>query len=333
MPRTGRTVGGSGDAPALEALIAGDGERMGGLPSGTHTILRTDVPGGSIGWPPATPEVAGTWATGGNAKWVRSESRGRSRCSWSGSRTSRPAAASWQSSRGSRKRGLIRLIDVLFVQKDKQGNIANQMHMTDLGESERLRLGEIAGALIGLRAGGTADAAQEGAELGALAVAERDAGLSVDRLGELGDSIPNDSAAAIVVIEHHWATGLRDSVAEAGGHTLMQAMITADAVALVGDELRARVEAEEAIEVLEAVKLSAAIEIAQTLAEAELIEEAAISEAADVVATALAIEDAAAQDVADTLLAADLIEEAAVEDAQRVVSEALDVEAAAGAPA
>ena len=116
-----------------------------------------------------------------------------------------------------RKRGLIRLIDVLFVQKDKQGNIANQMHMTDLSENERLRLGEIAGALIGLRAGGTASAAEEGAELGALAVAERDAGLSVDRLSELGDFDPNGSAAAILVIEHHWATGLRDSLAEAGG--------------------------------------------------------------------------------------------------------------------
>jgi uncharacterized membrane protein len=227
-----------------------------------------------------------------------------------------------------RKRGLIRVIDVLFVQKAQNGSISSSMHMTDLSEDERMRLGAIAGGLIGLQAGGLAGA-EEGAALGALAVAERDAGLSADRLGDLADSIPNGGSAAILVIEHHWATRLRDALADAGGRALMQAMITPDALALVGDELRAKVEAEEAIEMAEAVKYAAAVEIAQTLAETDLIEEAAIEEAADTVATALAIEDAAAQDVTDTLLAADLIKEAAVAEAERVVSESLAAEEAA----
>ena len=227
-----------------------------------------------------------------------------------------------------RKRGLIRVIDVLFVQKAQNGTISSSMHQTDLSEDERMRLGSIAGALIGLRAGGLAGA-EEGAALGGLAVAERDAGLSADRLADLADSIPNGSSAAILVIEHHWATRLRDALADAGGRALMQAMITPDALLLVGDELRAKVEAEEAIEEAEAVKYAAAVEIAQTLAETDLIEEAAIEEAADTVATALAIEDAAAQDVADTLLAADLIKEAAVAEAERVVSESLAAEEAA----
>jgi uncharacterized membrane protein len=226
-----------------------------------------------------------------------------------------------------RKRGVIRVIDVLFVQKAQNGSISSSMHLTDLSEEERMRLGSIAGALIGLRAGGL-DGAEEGAELGALAVAERDAGLSADRLGDLADAIPNGTSAAILVIEHHWATRLRDALADAGGHNLMQAMITPDALALVGEELRVKAEAEEAIELAEAVKYAAAVEIVQTLAEAELIEEAAIEEAADTVAMALAIEDAAAEDVADTLFAANLIKEAAVEDAERVVSEALEAEEA-----
>ena len=227
-----------------------------------------------------------------------------------------------------RKRGLIRVIDVLFVQKAKNGSISSSMHQTDLSEEERMRLGSIAGALIGLRAGGY-DGAEEGAALGALAVAERDAGLSADRLGDLAAAIPNGTSAAILVIEHHWATRLRDALADAGGHNLMQAMITPDALALVGEELRVKVEAEEAIEMAEAVKYAAAVEIAQTLALRDMIEEAAIEEAADVVATALAIEDAAAKDVADTLLAADLIKEAAVAEAERVVSESLEAEDAA----
>ncbi len=112
-----------------------------------------------------------------------------------------------------RRRGVIRVIDILFVQKDKHGSISNSMHLTDLSENERERLGAIAGSLIGLEAGGGIEGALEGAELGAMAVAERDAGLGVDRLKELAESIPAGGAAGILVIEHHWAADLRDAIA------------------------------------------------------------------------------------------------------------------------
>ena len=227
-----------------------------------------------------------------------------------------------------RKRGVIRIIDVLFVQKDEAGDIQDSMRRSDISEAERMRLGAIAGGLIGLGAGGF-ETALAGSELGALAVLERDAGLGVDRIRELADAIPAGGAAAILVIEHHWAARLRDAIADAGGRSLMQAMISPAALVLVGEELRLKVDAEEATEALEAVKFAAALEVAQTLAAAELIEEAAISEAADAVATALAVEDAAAEDVVQTLLAADLIERDAEDEATQVVYMALDVEDAA----
>jgi uncharacterized membrane protein len=220
--------------------------------------------------------------------------------------------------RRARKRGVIRLVDVVFVQKDKHGSIENSMHMTDLSEGERMRLGAIAGGLIGLHAGGV-EGMVEGEVLGALAVAERDAGLSVDRMQELAESIPAGGAAAIVVVEHHWAANLRDAIVGAGGRTLMQAMLQPDALALVGEELRAKMEAEDAIEAAEQIKMAAAMEIAQTLVETELIEEAAIAEAADVVATALAVEDAAVEDVVDAVAAADEIEAAAALRAVRAL--------------
>lgn len=227
-----------------------------------------------------------------------------------------------------RKRGVIRVVDILFVQKDRHGDITNSMHLTDLGETERMRLGAIAGGLIGLHEGGL-EGMIAGETAGALAVAERDAGLGVDRMKELAESIPAGGAAAILVIEHHWAANLRDAIVDAGGRTLLQAMVSPDALALVGDEIRVKLEAEDAIEEAESVKLAAALEIAQTLAEANLIEDVAIAEAADVVATAIAIEDAATEDVVDTLFAAELIEEAAREEAAEVVALALDVEEAA----
>src|SRR3954464_10292655 len=76
-----------------------------------------------------------------------------------------------------RKRGIIRVVDLLFVHKDASGNINSSMHLTDLSEDERQRLGAIAGSLIGLREGGM-EGAQLGADVGAMAVAERDAGMN-----------------------------------------------------------------------------------------------------------------------------------------------------------
>jgi uncharacterized membrane protein len=221
-----------------------------------------------------------------------------------------------------RKRGVIRLVDLLFVQKDTRGNVTNAMHQTDLSEAERQRLGAVAGGLIGLQTGGM-EGAVAGAEMGAMRVAERDYGLNADQLRDLADSIPAGSSAAILVIEHHWATRLRNAIAGAGGVALAQAMISPQALVMVGRELEAELEAQEAIEEAEAMKYAAALEVAQVLAEAELIEEAAIAEAADTVAAALAIEDAAAADVAEALVAAELIEEAAQAEAADVVAGAM----------
>jgi uncharacterized membrane protein len=163
-----------------------------------------------------------------------------------------------------RKRGVIRLVDLLFVQKDGQGNISSSMHMTDLSEAERERLGAVAGGIIGLEMAGLAGA-EAGAELGALQVAERDYGLSEDQLRDLADSIPNGSAAAVMVIEHHWAAQLREALLDAGGTLLVQAMVGPDLLLSVGAELEARLEAEAAIEAAEAVKYAAAVEVAQVL--------------------------------------------------------------------
>jgi hypothetical protein len=40
------------------------------------------------------------------------------------------------------------------------------------------------------------------------------------------EEIPNGSAAALVLIEHHWAVGLRDAVARAGGFRVSDGFIS-----------------------------------------------------------------------------------------------------------
>jgi hypothetical protein len=57
------------------------------------------------------------------------------------------------------------------------------------------------------------------------------------------EEIPNGSAAALVLLEHHWAVGLRDAVARAGGCRVSDGFISPLGLIAVG-----LVSAEEAAE-------------------------------------------------------------------------------------
>jgi hypothetical protein len=49
---------------------------------------------------------------------------------------------------------------------------------------------------------------------------------SDDDAWDVLDDIPNDSAAALILLEHHWAVPLRDAVARAGGYRLGDGFIS-----------------------------------------------------------------------------------------------------------
>jgi hypothetical protein len=57
------------------------------------------------------------------------------------------------------------------------------------------------------------------------------------------DDIPNDSAAALILIEHHWAVPLRDAVVRAGGFRISDGFISP--LDLVGIGLLSAEEAKE----------------------------------------------------------------------------------------
>ncbi|GAB7014688.1 DUF1269 domain-containing protein [Methanogenium cariaci] len=140
-----------------------------------------------------------------------------------------------------REKGLIRLIDVQFVWKDENGDIA-ALEATDLSEEERIRFGAVVGGLIGLGAAGE-KGMEAGIEAGALAVAERDFGLTYKEFIELADAIPNNSAAAIMLFEHLWAIKLKEALIDAGAIPIGQGIVTPESLMMVGAELAAAVEA------------------------------------------------------------------------------------------
>jgi len=125
-----------------------------------------------------------------------------------------------------RESDTIRVIDAMAVYKDADGELEVE-HLSNLSEQEAIEYGTKIGALIGLGIEG-----EEGMDAGAVAGAEEVAaagGVKVFTEEEgwdvLGD-IPNDSAAALVLIEHHWAVPLRDAVVRAGGFRISDGFIS-----------------------------------------------------------------------------------------------------------
>ena len=135
----------------------------------------------------------------------------------------------------------VRVIDALAVHKDADGEI-EVVHLSNLSKDEAIELGSKVGALIGLGIEGE-EGAEEGAELGAEAGAEGIEVFSDEQAWDVLEEIPNDSAAALVLLEHHWAVPLRDAIARAGGFRISDGFISP--LDLVGIGLLSAEEAKE----------------------------------------------------------------------------------------
>ena len=124
-----------------------------------------------------------------------------------------------------RESDTVRVIDSLAVYKDANGELEVE-HLSNLSEQEAIELGTKIGALIGLGIEG-----EEGMEAGATAGAEEAAAEGINVFGDAEEwdvleDIPNDSAAALILLEHHWAVPLRDAIARAGGFRLGDGFIS-----------------------------------------------------------------------------------------------------------
>ena len=121
-----------------------------------------------------------------------------------------------------REDDIVRLLDLLVVAKDDEGNV-RAVEASDLPHEEAERFGELTRALIE-EAGATREAAR------------RDAGLPDDEAWDVTEVIPNGTAAAIALLEHRWAIPLREAITRAGGTPLADAWVHRDDLAALGLE-------------------------------------------------------------------------------------------------
>jgi hypothetical protein len=109
-----------------------------------------------------------------------------------------------------RESDVVRVIDLLVVHKGADGVVRRLRH-SDLAGGDAEGAGAVVGALIGL---GTTPAEAEGGQLAA-----------DEERWSLDEAIPDDSAAAIALVEHRWAIGTREAIRAAGGFAVADAWI------------------------------------------------------------------------------------------------------------
>ncbi|HEY6605917.1 MAG TPA: hypothetical protein VIZ44_06190 [Gaiellaceae bacterium] len=123
-----------------------------------------------------------------------------------------------------KKNDTVRVIDSLAVHKDADGEI-EVVHLSNLTKDEAIELGSKVGALIGLGIEGE-EGLDEGALAGAQAAADGIQAFPDEDAWDVLEEIPNDSAAALVLIEHHWAVPLRNAIVRAGGFRISDGFIS-----------------------------------------------------------------------------------------------------------
>jgi hypothetical protein len=113
-----------------------------------------------------------------------------------------------------RASGVVRIIDLLFLQKDEQGHLTIT-EVSDLKGEEAQRYRHFVGDPSGL--------------------------LTQEDIALVANDVPLNSSAALLLLEHAWAVGLRDAIRRAGGSVVMLGRVDPQVVALVDEELASSV--------------------------------------------------------------------------------------------
>jgi DNA-binding NarL/FixJ family response regulator len=212
-----------------------------------------------------------------------------------------------------RGRGVLRLLDMLFVAKSQDGTIERLA----VGDDEDF--GSLLAAVVPVADGGPAgSAAADG-----LAAAFDPAGARA-----LAESLEPGTALAFLLVEHYWAARLFDAIAETGGTLIGEGFLTAETGLVVGAEVAAMEEAAEVIAQAQAEEVSAVLaavaaqaEAAEAVAESQRIQSAAAADAVRALITAGLVEEAAAHEALMALTAAGLIVSAADQAAADAIAE------------
>ena len=116
--------------------------------------------------------------------------------------------------RTAHEKGIIRVLDLFVMKKDVQGNVT-ALEVSELSDEQKAQLGPLASNIISL--------------------------FSPEDMQQAAASIPNNSAAGMLLIEHTWAIGLKEAIKNAGGIAAFGGLVPPE----VAQELEQEVEMEK----------------------------------------------------------------------------------------
>jgi Family of unknown function (DUF6325) len=121
------------------------------------------------------------------------------------------------------EKGIIRVIDMLMIKKDEQGNVM-ALELSDLSEEEARPFGFLAGKLMSI--------------------------FEPDDVEATAEQMPNNSAAGLLLIEDTWAIPLKEAILNAGAVASTGGLVAREVV----QSIEAEIEAEAAEKQQAAVK-------------------------------------------------------------------------------
>jgi DNA-binding CsgD family transcriptional regulator len=218
-------------------------------------------------------------------------------------------------------RGVLRLLDMLFVAKRADGTIERVL----VGDDEDF--GALLASVVPL----------DGSGLVGPPVGGGPAGFDPSDAWALAESLVPGTALAFLLIEHGWAQPLFDAISETGGVMLGEGFLTPEVGLMVGAEVAAMEEATAVIAAAHAAEseamlsaIAAQADAAEAIATAETIRAAAAASAIQALITAGLIEQAATHEAIEAVTAAGLVIAAADDAATEAVTDAaMQVRAAA----
>ncbi len=123
--------------------------------------------------------------------------------------------------RAAKEKGIIRIVDLVLLTKDDQGNFA-AMELSDLSKEESEQFAPLAGDILRL--------------------------LTVEDIEQVAADIPNNCSAGLLLFEHTWAIGLKEAIKNAGGIPVAGGLVAPEALQELEEELeqaKAQVKATE----------------------------------------------------------------------------------------
>lgn len=107
-------------------------------------------------------------------------------------------------------KGVIRMIDLVFVRKEIDGEFA-VTEVSELTDDEAAQYGNVINDMQGL--------------------------LTPEDIEIVVETLPDRSSVAVLLFEHAWAEGLKDTVARAGGEVVMRESIPQATLDILSEEL------------------------------------------------------------------------------------------------